>query len=80
MSTETTEPVYTEEIEAAKDKLLSFMRDNSYATGHGDTFADLFREFEWQHRERINDLRETVAFYVRTVQNCAGYKPEGKSL
>lgn len=67
------------DLDVARERLLSFMIDNGYATGHGDTFAELFGELEWQHRERINDLRETVEFYVRTVQGIAKYKPEGKS-
>lgn len=32
---------------------------NSYATGHGDTTADLLAELEWQINERIDRARKT---------------------
>lgn len=34
-----------------EQKLAAFMTRNGFATGHGDTFADLLVEFEWQIEE-----------------------------
>lgn len=38
--------------EASREELAAFMLRNSFATGHGDTFADLLSELEWQVKER----------------------------
>lgn len=35
-----------------RELLALWMIENSYATGHGDTFADLLAELTWQHAER----------------------------
>ena len=34
------------------EALANWMIANSYATGHGDTVADLIRELDWQHKGR----------------------------
>ena len=43
-----------------REKLASWMIRNSYATGHGDTTADLLAELEWQISERCAMLHESV--------------------
>lgn len=34
-----------------EEELAAFMIRNGFATGHGDTFADLLGELEWQVKE-----------------------------
>ena len=36
---------------AEREKVVAWMIDRSYATGHGDTIEDLLKELEWQIRE-----------------------------
>ena len=45
-----------------RELLAIWMIENSYATGHGDTFADLLAELTWQHAERaaIREQDETA--------------------
>lgn len=35
-----------------REQLAAWMARNSYATGHGDTIADLIASLDWQHAER----------------------------
>lgn len=44
--------VLTAVISSQREQLAAFMLRNSFATGHGDTFADLLGELEWQVKER----------------------------
>jgi len=37
---------------AEREKVAKWMTDHGYATGHGDTIEDLFKELEWQVAER----------------------------
>ena len=37
---------------AEREKVAKWMTDRGYATGHGDTIEDLFKELEWQVAER----------------------------
>lgn len=39
-----------------REALAAWMMANSYATGHGDTVADLLGELDWQHRARAQAL------------------------
>lgn len=34
-----------------KERLISWMIINGFATGHGDTFEDLLKELTWQVKE-----------------------------
>lgn len=40
-----------------KEKLVSWMIKNGFATGHGDTLEDLLKELTWQ----VQELRKTAA-------------------
>jgi hypothetical protein len=40
-----------ERIAAERNKLVQWMIDRSYATGHGDTTEDLLEELDWQITE-----------------------------
>ncbi|TPK42265.1 MULTISPECIES: hypothetical protein [unclassified Mesorhizobium] len=44
----------------AGEQLAAFMIRNSFATGHGDTFADLLAELEWQVQERASLARKNT--------------------
>lgn len=41
-------------LDIPRDKLAAWMIENGFATGHGDTMADLLGELSWQ----IKELRE----------------------
>ena len=43
---------------ADRELVAQWMMDHSYATGHGDTIADLLAELHWQHEEYIGQLKE----------------------
>lgn len=42
--------------ENEREALAAWLMANSYATGHGDTVADLLGELDWQHRARAQAL------------------------
>jgi len=44
-------PLYTSQLKHDIEAVANWMIDRSYATGHGDTIADLLKELEWQIRE-----------------------------
>ena len=44
--------VRTHTPEDVKKIISKWMIDHGYATGHGDTIEDLFKELEWQVAER----------------------------
>lgn len=46
----------TAELAVAREALAKWMMQHGYATGHGDTSADLVNELDWQHKEKINSL------------------------
>jgi hypothetical protein len=41
-----------------KEQLAQWMIQNSFATGHGDTMADLLNELEVQIEERVTVARQ----------------------
>lgn len=51
---------------AEREKVVAWMTQRSYATGHGDTIEDLLKELEWQvaerEREECAQLCETKHF------------------
>ena len=48
---------YVDEItKDAREKLAAWMIENSFATGHGDTFNDLLKEITWQ----VQELRDKI--------------------
>ena len=67
-----------------QEELAQWMVSHSFATGHGDTIADLLKELEWQIAERVKrgqeEMRERVATYMETHyaimsdQEPSGYK------
>ena len=46
---------------AEREKLVAWMIQRGYATGHGDTIKNLLKELEWQIDERIRNEREACA-------------------
>lgn len=40
-----------------KEQLAQWMIENSFATGHGDTMADMLTELKWQIEDRITAAR-----------------------
>lgn len=40
---------------AERNKMAAWMTAKGYATGHGDTIEDLFKELEWQVAERVRE-------------------------
>lgn len=42
-----------EQLTEAREALANWMIANSYATGHGETVADLIGELDWQYRNLI---------------------------
>jgi len=40
-----------EAVAAEREKVVRWMMERGYATGHGDTIEDLLTELEWQVRE-----------------------------
>ena len=40
------------ELAALKERLAAIMIDHGFATGHGDTVQDMFKELDWQLKER----------------------------
>ena len=51
---------------AEREKVAKWMMGQGYATGHGDTIEDLFKELEWQVAERE---REACALICDEVAN-----------
>lgn len=53
--------------QAERQKVVNWMRERSYATGHGDTVEDLLKELEWQvaeaEREACAQIAETAEPY-----------------
>jgi hypothetical protein len=47
-----------EEINNSVECVAAFMLSNSYATGHGDDVGALVTELAWQHKERLERLRQ----------------------
>ena len=65
---------------AEREKVAKWMIERGYATGHGDTIEDLFKELEWQAAEREREAcakvcEELVIAYVgnasATANQCA---------
>lgn len=42
------------------ETLANWMIHHGYATGHGDTVADLLKELEWQIGERLYAVAKSV--------------------
>lgn len=42
------------------ERLAAWMIENSFATGHGDTFSDLIGELTWQVQEQRNKYIEAL--------------------
>ena len=40
-------------LDAQLEQVSSWMTEHSFATGHGDTVADLLKELNWQMAERV---------------------------
>lgn len=59
-----TQPASPIEQGEVREALAAFMLRNSFATGHGDTFASLLSELEWQVRERAEALTAATAAAV----------------
>ena len=51
-------------VEAEREKVVDWMVQRCYATGHGDTVEDLLEELEWQVRESEREACAKV---------CEGY-------
>lgn len=47
----------------SREVVARFMRDNGFATGHGDSIYDLLRELEWQ----VNELKRAAMATERHV-------------
>jgi hypothetical protein len=45
-----------------REKLVRWMLENSFASGHGDTMDDLLRELAWQIAERIARTGKSAPF------------------
>lgn len=57
-------------LEADREKLAQWMIANSYATGHGDSIADLLKELEW-HIARDRARLEAEIKRAMKVVNAA---------
>ena len=59
---------------AEREKVATWMRARSYATGHGDTIEDLLKELEWQVAEREREACAKVceAEQFELTQGVAG--------
>ena len=51
-----TEQKLRERAKAEREKLATWMIENGFATGHGDTFDDLLKELAWQ----VKELRDKI--------------------
>ena len=51
------------------EKVAQWMIDRGYATGHGDTIADLLKELEWQIRENERNKCANICFDAITILN-----------
>lgn len=60
--------------ERARERLAAWMIENSFATGHGDTFEDLLRELTWQ----VAEIRaaKKLAIESRLILRCQAVHPE----
>lgn len=58
----------------ARELLAAWMIENSFATGHGDTFEDLLRELTWQ----VAEIRaaKKLAMEPRLILRCQAVHPE----
>ena len=75
--------------EQNREALASWIMFNGYATGHGDTVADLLAELDWQHAERadeayvlrseIDGLREGLAVTLPLAKGFARANPVGSN-
>jgi hypothetical protein len=48
---------WEQEKRASRELVASWMINNGFATGHGDTLDDLLHELEWQVKELRDQLR-----------------------
>ena len=67
------EAAFAAGAEAERNKLATWMMAKGYATGHGDSVADLLKELEWQVREQernscaamVDPVDESLADEIR---------------
>ena len=56
---------------AAREMVARWMIERSYATGHGDTLADLLGELSWQTEEQRNRMLAAEAEKAAAVESAA---------
>lgn len=64
-----------------KEAVALWMLNNGFATGHGDTLADMLNELSWQIDERVARAidAERVAFANLCNKNANAYLSEGQN-
>ena len=67
--------------EHEREKVVQWMMERGYATGHGDTIQDLIKEVEWQVAELENEacakVADLVAREIDNTNNTASYIASG---
>lgn len=53
-----------------RERLAEFMVANGFATGHGDTVEDLFRELQWQLDELRDVVKMSAGRLLREGEEC----------
>jgi hypothetical protein len=68
-----------------REKVVQWMMERGYATGHGDTIQDLIKEVEWQVSELENEACAKVAEniisdlgYVQAKYSAADIRARGE--
>lgn len=54
-----------------REKVIQWMVERQYATGHGDTTEDLLAEMDWQIREREREACARIAERSESALRCA---------
>ena len=54
-----------------REKVIQWMVERQYATGHGDTTEDLLAEMDWQIREREREACARIAERSESALHCA---------
>lgn len=64
-----------------KETVVKWMMAHGFATGHGDSVADMLNELAWQIDERVARAidAERVAFVSLCNKNANAYLSEGRS-
>ena len=65
--------------QAERQKVVNWMRERSYATGHGDSVEDLLKELEWQIAEAEREACAKIAETAEPYQSADLIRARGQA-